>query len=411
MTTIIIGAGITGLTAARLVDDDVIVLEKNRKPGGLCASYHVNEAGRDYYIEDFYHHFFDRDTALISLCEELGVQVEWWNSTSGYSYGSKVYPLNTPAQILSYPYLTLIEKFRLAMFTLKCKNEDPSKFKDVRASDYVVNNVGVSVYEKFFLPLLKSKYGEDHDDISASWIIVRVKLRSKRNAKGEMLGYVSGGFQNLVDSLAESVRKKGGRVETGREVRDIVIRDGKVAGVRTDEGVIECDRVICTSPALTAKYAGLPKNTFHGVLCTLYGLKRPVTPVYWVNIADDASFRAMIEHTNFLPVEKYGENLLYVTNYTSKPVDVVKDAAAYRSDLSRFGVSEEDILWERSRYEKYAAPVYRRSYVPLPYASDKVEGLYFAGIFSPPSLTGRIVDSAVVTGKEVAEIVNNGMKA
>jgi hypothetical protein len=62
-------------------------------------------------------------------------------------------------------------------------------------------------------------------------------------------------------------------------------------------------------------------------------------------------------------------------------------------------------LWERSTYEKFAAPIYFRSYTPVPYVSDQIQGLYFAGIFSPPSRTGRIVDSSVVTGTQGAEIV------
>lgn len=410
MTTVIIGAGITGLTAGIRIDDTVIILEKSGEAGGLCSSYHVTEGGRDYFIEKFYHHFFDRDAELIKLCQELGVPIEWWNSTSGNSFGQRIYPLNTPVEILKYPYLTFLEKVRLTLFTLQCKHADPHRFKDVKASDYVIRNTGESVYRKFFLPLLKAKFGEDHEDISATWIIVRVKLRSKRNAKGEVLGYVSGGFARMVRAMEAKITEKGGSISTGCEAKEIIVRDGKVAGVLTDRGVIECDRVICTAPALAAQYARMPDHSFHGVLCSLYALKRPVTPVYWTNVADDLSFKAIIEHTNFVPCERYGEHLLYLTNYSSKPLDVTKETGSYRSDLKKFGVSDDDILWERSTYEKYAAPIYFRSYVPVPYVSSQVKGLYFAGIFSPPSLTGRVVNSAVVTGIQVAEIVNDDLR-
>ncbi len=98
----------------------------------------------------------------------------------GKQLGQKIYPLNTPVEILKYPYLTFLEKVRLTLFTIKCKYADPYRFKDVKASEYVIKNTGKSVYRKFFLPLLKAKFGEDHEDISATWIIVRVKLRSKK---------------------------------------------------------------------------------------------------------------------------------------------------------------------------------------------------------------------------------------
>ncbi len=37
---------------------------------------------------------------------------------------------------------------------------------------------------------------------------------------------------------------------------------------------------------------------------------------YWLNIAHDAPFGALIEHTNFVPKERYGgDHLLYVASY------------------------------------------------------------------------------------------------
>ena len=65
MTTVIIGGGITGLSAGYHIDDQVIILERdNTTLGGLCSSYHI-EGDCNYYIEKFYHHLFEQDHELI----------------------------------------------------------------------------------------------------------------------------------------------------------------------------------------------------------------------------------------------------------------------------------------------------------------------------------------------------------
>ena len=37
--------------------------------------------------------------------------------------------------------------------------------------------------------------------------------------------------------------------------------------------------------------------------------------MYWINVKD-AIFGAVIEHTNFMPIEDYGEHLMYLAAYS-----------------------------------------------------------------------------------------------
>lgn len=49
-----------------------------------------------------------------------------------------------------------------------------------------------------------------------------------------------------------------------------------------------------------------------------------LTDTYWLNIADDAPFGALIEHTNFIDPARYGgEHLLYVPKYVQSRDDEV----------------------------------------------------------------------------------------
>ena len=64
------------------------------------------------------------------------------------------------------------------------------------------------------------------------------------------------------------------------------------------------------------------------ILCTLYVLRRSLSPIYWLNVSDDrVPFGGLIEHTNFIPPEDYaGKHLVYLSHYTDP------DAPAYSMD-------------------------------------------------------------------------------
>jgi protoporphyrinogen oxidase len=52
-------------------------------------------------------------------------------------------------------------------------------------------------------------------------------------------------------------------------------------------------------------------------MCTVLELTRSLSPYYWLNIADpEMPFGGVIEHTNFIPRERYGgSHVVYVSNY------------------------------------------------------------------------------------------------
>ena len=84
----IIGAGITGLTAAYELlksGHKVVVIESDEQLGGLAGVVNLEEN----YVERYYHHFFKTDTELISLLDELELsdKIFWLESQIGYYHG------------------------------------------------------------------------------------------------------------------------------------------------------------------------------------------------------------------------------------------------------------------------------------------------------------------------------------
>jgi len=63
--------------------------------------------------------------------------------------------------------------------------------------------------------------------------------------------------------------------------------------------------------------------------CLVLALDRPLSDFYWLSIGDDLPFVACVEHTNFMPPERYGGNhVVYLSNYVAPDHPVLQMDAA-----------------------------------------------------------------------------------
>ncbi len=419
MTTVIIGGGLTGLAAAyRLAGrDEILIIEEEPELGGVASSYNID----GYHIEKYYHHIFASDKELIALIEELGLgnRLEWLRSTTGYYFNGKIFPMNTPFEIMKA--LPLMDVIRLTWLVLKAKTiKDRTVFDDFTAKQWIIDTAGESVYNNFFQPLLSSKFGENYEKVSAAWLLGRVQIRSNRGAKGEKLGYMRGGFYAIVEAMADAILKLGGKIINGK-VSNIETKDGCIKGIVIDGQIIECDRVISTvAPRVLNKIidTGLPglnlNINYQGTSCALFGLTETLMDgVYWLNIKENVPFGAVIEHTNFIPLSDYGEHLVYVTSYFQNPDSILwssKDEDVielYMNGLEKlFPGFREKVNWWRLRRDVETAPVYEVGYgrKVLPYRTD-IKGLYLAGMFSEANYPERSMNGSILAGFKCADEV------
>jgi len=403
MRICIIGGGLTGLTAAYHLgkDHEVVLYEKRGCLGGCVSSYEIG----DYHIEEFYHHCFSGDTRLCALMDSLGIidRLEWLKGTSGYYADGMVYPLNSPGEILGYPLLTLTDKARLALLTLRSRNIDTGPLDDITARDYVISEVGARAYRSFFEPLLTSKFGDRSDEISAAWLISRISIRSHRGLSGERLGYLKGGFFTLIDALSGQV----GRQCIIRLQDPVVSLSREPHGWRVNgQGY---DAVISTIPPQQLPPGSIPEPgsiPYQGAACMLLSVGEEVTSgIYWLNMKDRAPYGAVIAHTSFVPFERYGEHLVYLASYFQESVPPRLDRAMLDDFCTRFSVPAGSIRWHKMAVDKNAGPLYLTGFRKriLPYQE---KGLYMAGMFSSPNYPERSMNGAVIAGEEVAAIVS-----
>jgi protoporphyrinogen oxidase len=427
----VVGGGIAGLAAAYRLREhghEVRVVEAGDDLGGLAATYET--AGDP--IERFYHHLSKSEETIVELAEDLGLgdAVEWRIGKNAYYVDGVVHPLDTPLQILAYPHMSLYDKFRLGMLTTGVDvrggwprfdtYDDLSDFEDVPVEEFVVEHTTRGVYEQFLEPLLDAKFGERKGDVSAAWFLGRVKFRGERDLlRGEVLGYFDGGFGRLLDALVDAVGRE--RIETGTRVTDVGIAGGRVESVTLDDGDERVEAsdgvVVATMPNVLEALTGYACDVdFQGAICAVATMAEPLTDTYWLNVAHDAPFGALVEHTNFVPPERYGgDRLLYIASYVQSlddprwqaTDDEVRDLWLAEVESMFPGFDRGDVREFRLARAPRAAPVYERGYldlvVPYDLADEVAEGVYYAGMASPAQYPERSLDGGVVAGHECAD--------
>ena len=206
------------------------------------------------------------------------------------------------------------------------------------ADQWIRKHAGKGVYETVWGPLLRGKFGEDqYHLVGMPWFWGKIQTRFASRGKGmakERLGYPIGSFGEVFDVLGEKIREAGNEVHIGASVKRIVVEDGLATGLEVElagqeSGVRPFDAIIATTPSyiFPRLVPSLPEeylekltnvNYLAAVLLILV-LKRPLSHVYWLNIADRSiPFVGVIEQTNFIEPEHYGgKHIVYLANYLS----------------------------------------------------------------------------------------------
>jgi len=326
--TAVLGAGALGLTVAlRLAQrgDEVVVVERERLPGGLASGFEV-EPG--IYLDRFYHHLFESDRHAIGLIRELGMEGEliWRRPLTVTLRDGRVHQLDSATSLLRFRPLPIRARVRMGFWLAYLRFlKSPGRLEGQTAAAWIERRMGAAAYRVVWGPLLRGKFGDLADQIAMPWFWARVHDRTAS------LGYLRGGFQRLYDRLAERIREAGGELRFGTEVREVKTAPGGGLTVVTDGDLIEVDRVVSTlavrltcrlTPELTETYrAKHERSTAYGAHCLVLALDRPLTGSYWMNVNDPGfPFMALVEHTNYLSADDYGgRHLVYLGNY--RPMD------------------------------------------------------------------------------------------
>lgn len=331
----VVGGGVLGMYLAlklKQAGAQVTLLESAERTGGLAASDDVG----GYTWDRFYHVILLSDLHTRALLADLGLEgrLKWGVTRTGFYTDGKLYSLSNNLEFLRFPPLSLIDKFRLGgTIFLASQIKDGAALEQILCEDWLTRWSGRRVVERMWLPLLKSKLGENYKIASASFIwaiIARMYAARRSGLKREMFGYVDGGYDLVLRRLQERLDEVGVVTRYGTRVAGIE-DNGKAVAVSLSSGdELSFDKVVTTIPTgaiaalcpqlKTEEKAKLNGVEYQGIVCASVLLKQPLGPYYVTNITDRwVPFTGVIEMTALVDRERFGGNsLVYLPCYLTQ---------------------------------------------------------------------------------------------
>jgi oxygen-dependent protoporphyrinogen oxidase len=270
---VVVGAGITGLVAARRIgkrapDVQVILLELDERLGGKVLTQDIAgvpvEAGADWFVT--------RNPAALELCRELGLEPDLVRpSRSGaYVWSQGALRLLPPGLVRGIPTRP-VAAVRAGVLSpsgaIKAMRDliapGPLTGGDVSIGSLVRRRFGDEVLERLVDPLLAASRSGSADEMSlaaaapdidaaarSSRSVMRALRRGTKPAKEPppFLG-LRRGMSSLIDALIADMDEVD--VRTGVHVESLHRIEGNHV-VRTTAGDIEADAVIAAVPASVA---------------------------------------------------------------------------------------------------------------------------------------------------------------
>src|SRR5882724_10772082 len=327
MKIAIIGAGFTGLSAAYYLTKqghEVTVFEKDPHPGGLAVGY--QEKAWEWTLEKHYHHWFTNDAAVLELAREIGHPVLIKRPKTSVYVNGKIYQFDSPKEVLLFPELSFIDRFRMAAVVgLLRYNPFWKPLEKINASTFLPKAMGEKAYKMIWEPQFRNKFGEFARDVSLAWFWARITKRTPS------LAYPEGGFLAFANHLVKVIKQQGGTVLFNNELIAITNEKKTSLQVKSNNKTTSYtfDKVIFTLPTfLFMKTAPqLPKHYTQkmvrlkglGATNLVLRLKKPFfrNNTYWLSVCDTNSpVMAIVEHTNYMDKSHYdNEHIVYLGNY------------------------------------------------------------------------------------------------
>lgn len=202
---LVIGAGISGCTSARLLAEagkKVLVLEKNKYVAGNCHDY-LSDAGVTVHTHGphIFHTNFREVWDFLSRFTEFR---HFQHKVLSYVHGTTVpFPIN--CDTLNAVFNENICTEDVQDFLKKETEKSTFKTPAENFRDAVVCQVGERLYELFFKNYTIKQWGRDPEELSAD-VAARIPVRSNRDCRyfaDHYQGIPTGGYTKLMERMLD----------------------------------------------------------------------------------------------------------------------------------------------------------------------------------------------------------------
>ena len=172
----VIGGGPLGISiCSELLENNykVVLIEASSQLLGLASTFKV----QDVDVEEYYHFFYKNDhhnsLKWLEKFSKENPPIYWENISTDSINSSGRYNLDSPFSIIK---LCRLKTFKVLITLLKLIFFKPNdKLDKISAEKWAIDNFGLEFSKKIWIPLLKHKFGNNSNKVSALWLATRIK--------------------------------------------------------------------------------------------------------------------------------------------------------------------------------------------------------------------------------------------
>jgi len=306
--TAILGGGLSGLTLARLLQEqgeEVVVLEAEMGYGGLCQS--KTDQGFTFDTGGS-HIIFSRDGEVLAFMRRMIAGNEQRNNRTTkifYKQQFVKYPFeNGLSDLPQEDRFFCINEFIKTLIAVE-KGEIPAP---VNFREWIYYTFGNGIAECYMIPYNEKIWKYPTDKMSLHWVDGRIPRPPVediiKSAIGiETEGYthqavfsypLDGGIKALVRAIARPIEPC---IKTGFRVTSIT-KSGGIWQISNGDERIQADQCICTMPVqhLMSSLDGVPREVknaadalkYNSLVCVNIGINGSVPGISWLYVPDPA---------------------------------------------------------------------------------------------------------------------------
>ncbi len=391
MKTAILGAGLTGITLARLLHekgDGVIVLEREPEYGGLCRS--ITKSGFTFDIGGS-HIIFSRDTQVLAfMCDVLGRNSKQNKRNTKIFYKGLFikYPFENGLHQLPKDdlYFCINEFIRTLIAVENGRLPPPSNFRE-----WINYTFGKGIADLYMIPYNEKIWKYPAELMSMHWVDGRIPrppvgdvIRSAIGIDTEGYTHQSvfsyplmGGIEAMVREIAKPVEEN---IQTGFHVTSIKNENGKFI-ISNKKRVISAERLISTIPLqeLLPCLDAAPENVnracselkYNSIACVFLGIKGKVPDISWMYIPEKelGLFNRISFPSNYSPhvaLPGHSSILIEITYREGDETSQMQDRHIIDHVIKALEkmkiIIRDDVVYSSVMRQKYAYVIYDLEY-------------------------------------------------
>lgn len=386
--TAIIGAGVSGMSVAQLLHGiaDVVVFEKENKPGGLIKCDRINGAlyhrtgghvfnSKNEKVLDWFWRFFDRDKDFTKAVRNAVISMPD-GATVGYPIENHVYQLSND---VIKRFISDIEEM------IRQPATEPQNFEE-----FLRQRFGDTLYRLYFKPYNEKIWNKNLSDVPLSWLegklpmptVTEMLYNNFVHVKEMQMVHSSfyypkqGGSQFLADTLAKGLDI---HYNVGVE-RMQRITEGWVVNEELFDAVVFCGNIKQLPQAiegvdLTPFQADIDALQYHGTTSVLCAIE--ANPYSWIYLPDrshkahriictgnfassnnpGSKHTATVEFTDYICKDEIEENLRkmpfspkYITHHFEQYTYPVQDSGTKKLVASLKGMLAREHFYLCGRF-------------------------------------------------------------